>query len=615
MRPTLACSSIVAAGLLLGSSAACVDHEFAPTQVEPGESGGEDEADDGSTQTDAGGESGDHDGGSEADDESPTGAEGDGDGDSKPPPDGPLADIPEEGWEPGPNPDGVPQPLPGVYDDLGPADDDDPLRALIGLSLRDREDLDAFLAEVSDPTSDIFGQYMSFAEFMQFHGPTAEDAELLVAWLEYVGFEVQAVARSRMLVHFHGTVAQFNAAFDTKLHLCLRKNPQHQEPPFVVYCAHDSMTLPAFVADRSPGVITCDLPAVPGKLTQEGGQIQVAPPEGVLDGLDPARVAAIYDLDELWAQGYDGSGQGIAVITGTRPHNVWLQTFWQSFGIDRGVPTVVPLLEPASIRAIEATLNPAWAGAMAPGAKIIQYAGPDTRNSSTVFVYNEAIARMPGDGASVLTSSLAHREDSEPTLVREAYDASAAMGAAMGLTLMAASGNSAQTDTPSSSPYSLAIGGTVVAADEQGQVIDEVAWEMSGSGPTLSFPRPPWQDAVAGDLSDNHVVVDLALAAAPGLGTAYWIYWLDEWQIYGGTSFASPTFAGMVAVMNHYRADHGLPPLGFLAPKLYWVDLVHEQGFRDITQGATESFAAGPGWDVPTGWGAPRADLLAELVP
>lgn len=549
------------------------------------------------------------------------GETGDGDGDEPepdlppPPPDGPLGEIPEEEWEEMPNPDGVPQPLPGVYDDLGSADDTDRLRSLLALNLRDRQALDDFLYEVADPHSDIYGQYLTLDEFMAEHAPLQEDVELLAAWLEYVGFEVKNISTSRMLIHFHGTVATFNKVFDTKLHICLRKNPQIGQPPFAVYCAFDSMVLPKFVAARSPGVVTADFPAVPGQLSQEGGQIMNSPPENVLDGLTPQRIAQIYDLQPLYDQGYDGSGQAIAVITGTRPHYTWMQTFWQSFGIQRASPKIVPLLEDSWIRAVEATINPAWAGAMAPGAEIIQYAGPDTRNSSTLYVYNEAITRMPGDGASVLTSSLAHREDSEPKIVRDMYDASAAMGAALGLTLMAASGNSAQTDTPSSSPYSLAVGGTAVTADEQGNVMDEVAWSMSGSGPTLSFPLPPWKKEVAGEISDKNVLVDLALAASPGVGTAYWTYWLGEWGIYGGTSFASPTFAGMVAVMNQYRAENGLPPMGFLGPKLYWVEEVHEQGFRDITEGATESYAAGEGWDVPTGWGVPRADKLAELVP
>jgi kumamolisin len=524
-----------------------------------------------------------------------------------------LDDIPPEQWQPIPNPDGVPSPLPGVYDDLGAADPNDGFRALIGLDMRNVAALEDFLVEVADPQSDIFGQYLSFDEFMAEHAPLPSDVSLLQQWLEFEGFAVEHVATSGMLIHFTGTVGQFNAAFDTTLHVCSRKNPQHGLPPFPVYCSLGPMTLPIFVADRSPGVVTCDLPAASGQLSNEAGLISDVGPANPLQGLSPQRLARAYDVDDVWQQGYDGSGQTIAVIMGSRPHFKWLQTFWQSFGILRPNPEVVELLEPAVIRTVEATLNPAWAGAMAPGANLIAYAGPDARNSSIVFVFNEAIARMPGDGASVLTTSFAHREDSEPQVVRDMYGASAMMGAAMGLTLFAASGNSGEPDTPSSSPYVTAVGGTRLWVDAQGNWIDEQAWNRSGSGETLSFDQPPWQAEVAGALSDKRITVELALAASPS--SPYWIYWEAGWKLYGGTSFASPAMSGIAAVMNQARLAQGGDELGFLNPKLYWTPGLAQQGFRDITTGATDFWAAGPGWDVPTGWGSPRAASLVELVP
>lgn len=524
-----------------------------------------------------------------------------------------LDDIPPEQWEPIPNPDGVPSPLPGVYDDLGPADPNAGFRALIGLDLRNEQALEDFLFEVGDPTSDIFGQYMSFDEFMAEHAPLPSDVTLLQAWLEFEGFAVEHVASSGMLLHFTGTVGQFNAAFDTTLHECSRKNPQHGLPPFPVYCTVDPMTLPIFVADRSPGVVTCDLPAATGQLSNEAGLISNVGPANPLQGLSPQRVSRAYEVDPLRQQGFDGSGQTVAVIMGSRPHFKWLQTFWQSFGILRPNPTVVELLEPAVIRTVEATLNPAWAGAMAPGAELIAYAGPDARNSSIVFVFNEAIARMPGDGASILTTSFAHREDSEPKVVRDMYGASAMMGAAMGLTLFGASGNSAEPDTPSSSPYVTAVGGTRLWADAQGNWQGEQAWNRSGSGAALSFDQPPWQDEVAGALSDKRMVADIALAASTQ--SPYWIYWEAGWKLYGGTSFASPAMSGIAAVMNQWRLAQGMDELGLLNPKLYWTPAANSQGMRDVTSGATPNWAAGPGWDVPTGWGSPRAATLASLLP
>lgn len=50
----------------------------------------------------------------------------------------------------------------------------------------------------------------------------------------------------------------------------------------------------------------------------------------------------------------------------------------------------------------------------------------------------------------------------------------------------------------------------------------------------------------------------------------------------GGTSAASPTFAGIVSLLNDARLSKGLPPLGFLNPLLYTIG---QAGLNDITEG------------------------------
>ena len=104
----------------------------------------------------------------------------------------------------------------------------------------------------------------------------------------------------------------------------------------------------------------------------------------------------------------------------------------------------------------------------------------------------------------------------------------------------------------------------------------------------------------------------LALNASPI--TPYWRYYLGAWGQNGGTSFAAPVFAGMVAVMNDARAGAGKPRLGFLNPALYRTPAARA-ALRDVTIGKTKSFAAETGWDFPTGWGAPRAKALADALP
>jgi kumamolisin len=293
-------------------------------------------------------------------------------------------------------------------------------------------------------------------------------------------------------------------------------------------------------------------------------------------------------------------------------HHKWAQSFWQSWGIVRANPTIEVETEDPVTRYIEAQIDTTWAGAIAPGADLQIYCGADARNTAMVFTFNQAITRAQADGVSILTDSFAHREDSEPALVRQQYDDSALIAAALGLTVVAASGDSARPDTPSSSPWVTAVGGTRLTLDANGDVSSEIAWDKSGSGETLSFAQPPWQAAVAGDLSSARVVVDVSAAASTG--SPYWVYYNNSWSLYGGTSFAAPVWAGVLAVINQARAANGLSPVGFLNPTLYSTPTV-QSTFNDVSIGATDLFAAGPGWDVVSGWGTPDAAALASAIP
>eukprot|EP01126_Amoeba_proteus_P007011 TRINITY_DN12484_c0_g1_i5.p1 TRINITY_DN12484_c0_g1~~TRINITY_DN12484_c0_g1_i5.p1 ORF type:complete len:649 (+),score=172.34 TRINITY_DN12484_c0_g1_i5:57-1949(+) len=89
----------------------------------------------------------------------------------------------------------------------------------------------------------------------------------------------------------------------------------------------------------------------------------------------------------------------------------------------------------------------------------------------------------------------------------------------------------------------------------------------------------------------------------------------------GGTSAATPTFTGIISLINDQRLNAGLPPLGFLNPKLYKISERHPgQAFYDVTNGNTrtscsEGFPAGVGWDPTTGLGSPLfAGLSRYLV-
>ena len=89
-------------------------------------------------------------------------------------------------------------------------------------------------------------------------------------------------------------------------------------------------------------------------------------------------------------------------------------------------------------------------------------------------------------------------------------------------------------------------------------------------------------------------------------------------DLYYGTSFSTPTVAGVVSCLNDIRLINGKPTLGFLNPLLY--QTLQGKGFHDITEGENSGVSTCPGfkaiqgWDPASGWGSPNFGILKTLV-
>jgi len=232
---------------------------------------------------------------------------------------------------------------------------------------------------------------------------------------------------------------------------------------------------------------------------------------------------------------------------------------------------------------------------------------------------------------------------------------------------------------PASSPYVTGMGGTEItsANDTSGsaywlaangsdvlssalQYIPEVAWNddasgcgttdcisAGGGGASTLFSKPSWQAGVAGIPSDGkRDVPDLALYSSPDFpgylyctsDTSAWVSGqaascnsgfrdssTNDLTVAGGTSFAAPIFAGMLAIINQkagYAAGQGL-----INPTLYTLaanSSNYTAGFHDVTTGnnnctagstfcaQTTGFSAGTGYDQVTGLGSVN---MAQLLP
>ena len=195
--------------------------------------------------------------------------------------------------------------------------------------------------------------------------------------------------------------------------------------------------------------------------------------------------------------------------------------------------------------------------------------------------------------------------------------------------------------------------------------IPEVAWNddsagnslsASGGGASALVARPSWQTGVPGIASGSkRLVPDVSLYSSPGLpGYLYCTSDQTNWApgsitvpaqqascnsgfrdsatgyltVAGGTSFAAPIFAGMVALINQkagYSTGQGL-----VNPTLYQLAGnagTYASAFHDITSGnnnctagptfcsSTTGFSAGTGYDEVTGLGSVDLNALASAWP
>jgi hypothetical protein len=68
-------------------------------------------------------------------------------------------------------------------------------------------------------------------------------------------------------------------------------------------------------------------------------------------------------------------------------------------------------------------------------------------------------------------------------------------------------------------------------------------------------------------------------------GSNYFVYLGGRITRESGTSASAPVFAAMVTLWNDMRLAYGMPPMGFIAPFLYYAHSVAPDAFQDITTG------------------------------
>jgi kumamolisin len=366
------------------------------------------------------------------------------------------------------------------------------------------------------------------------------------------------------------------------------------------------------------------------------------------------QVAALYNFPS----GLTGQGQSIALIelndadssgkpTGAGYQTSDLAAYFKGLGI--AAPTVVavsvdgganvPGPDPDSDG--EVTLDIEVAGSVAPGATIAVYFAPNTTDGF-IDAVNQAVhdtVHKP----SVISISWGGPEDPNGQVDQQftqGLNQAIQDAAQLGVTVCCAAGDDGSPDMapkgwdgkphadfPSSSPFSLACGGTKLSV-QNGAIASEVVWNegaaegAGGGGVSNLFALPSYQANTKVPKAPNGSVgrglPDVAGNADPVTG--YKIFLAGKQQVIGGTSAVAPLMAGLIALINQSLGQKTAgTTAGFLNPLLYGSAAA---AFRDITTGNNDIYGklkglytAGPGWDACSGLGVPDgAKLLASVL-
>jgi kumamolisin len=245
---------------------------------------------------------------------------------------------------------------------------------------------------------------------------------------------------------------------------------------------------------------------------------------------------------------------------------------------------------------LEEALDIEWAHAMAPSATIYLVEAASSTDVDLLKAVKVASGLVNAAGGGEVSMSWGEPEFAGMNLLDSYFQEA-------NVVFFASSGDYSGVSWPCVSPYVVCVGGTTLRSDVTGNFLQEVAWVDGGGGPSQVYPRPAYQSSVASAVGTQRGVPDVASAADPYNGA--WVYWtptgdVGGWWLVGGTSWSSPSFAGMVNNAGHFLAS------GTAELTQIYKNAATVADFRDIVDGYCffqYADAAVKGWDYCTGVG------------
>lgn len=503
------------------------------------------------------------------------------------------------------------------------------MKLAIGLPLHNQAALQALLEQIYDPTSTNYHKYLTPEQFTEQFGPTTNDYQAVVDFANRNGLKITRTHGNRMIVDVEGQASDVENSFHVKIQTYHHPKESRDffapdsEPsvdsgvPVLHVSGLDNYVLPkSMISRKNTGTTTRGNGSGPVGNYMGKDFRNAYVPGTTLNG--SGQVVGLLQFDGYFASDIS-TYVGIAGLTNVPLQNVLLDGFNGAPGAGND----------------EVCLDIEMTMSMAPAlSKIVVFeAGP--------FGFPDDILNSMAASNSIrqLSSSWGYTTDPISDQIYQEF-------AVQGQTYLNCSGDGDAWVGPIlygsvEDPNTTIVGGTTLTMNGAGaSYASERAWNWGYSadfnwnplgyagtsgGISTDVSIPSWQTGI--NMVTNHGsttarnVPDVAL-------TADNIFLVSsggqETVGNGGTSAATPLWAGFIALANQQAAAYGTPSVGFLAPQLYSLlktnNALYTNCFHDVTTGdntwpnSPTNFPAVPGYDLCTGLGTPNGTNMINFL-
>lgn len=523
---------------------------------------------------------------------------------------------------------------------LGPEDSTKTIDVSIWLKPHNKTALDQLASTLYNRNSPSYRQWLKSSDVAARFAPTAAEVKSVQQFFTSHNLSLVSVGPNNFYVRARGTVAAVESAFQVQLNKyqvggqTIRSNDRD---PYIDSDA--AAALVQSVAGLTDGKYVHPLIQRPSTF-KNGTALSSAPPSGPTFfssdcftgvttekysnggaypkatytgnayftnsespgcGYTPPEIYTAYNLSGLYTNGFNGTGQTIAIVDwcGSLTIRQDANAFSQKFGLPALTSSnfqiiYTPTKSTCAGPDAEINIDVEWAHAIAPGANIDLVVPP---SASFQDVDQGEFYAINYDLGNVLSGSYGAPESEVDAATLDTESLISEIAAVSGISTNFATGDdgdytefgiAATVSAPADSPYATAVGGVSLALKSNNTISWQSGWGNditflvdestiydppfaegfyagSGGGASGFFSKPSFQSSLPGSW---RLLPDVSWLADPYTGGVIFLSNPGEtgtWYVYGGTSLATPMFSALFAIANQEAGAS----LGQAAPYLY----------------------------------------------